>query len=497
MKIHQRQIFYVFILTLTLIIMNYCPCLANPLLKDITVEQHSLPNGITCLLINRGYTPTLALIISFKVGSVDEQYYTIGAAHLLEHMMFKGTKTIGTTNFEEEQKLLKQIVALGETIDQITLANPDNVQLSKLKERLQALQQKANTYVVNSAYDAVYTQAGGINFNASTSRDMTQYYIELPQESLELWAKLESERIQEPVFRQFYTERNTVYEERLMRYDSDPQNKLFEDFLAAAFLAHPYRHPTIGYRSNIKFLTLSAVKKFYFTHYTPANMTITVVGMQDTAKTLKILQQYFGTIPQAPSQDFVAINEDTKSNRRIITYADATPYLLVGWHKPTMPHFDDYVFDLIAEICAGGKSSRLYKSLVLDKQIVSKVGAYNGYPGSRYDNLFILEAVPKDSTQCEAVEQILYQQLYALSNTCTQEEINAAIRRLESALIFDIDTNLGIARLVSYYQTITGNWRYILSYSDTLRKVTCADIKRVIDTYCKKEWATVAMLKKP
>lgn len=485
----------VFLLIITLLPMSYRPCFANPLLENVTVEQHTLPNGITCLLVNRGYTPTLALIISFKVGSVDENYQTAGAAHLLEHMMFKGTKTIGTTNFEEEQKLLQQIEALGETIDKMTLTNPDNVHLPALKEYMQKLEEKANGYVVNSAYDAIYTQAGGINFNAGTSRDMTQYYIELPNEALELWAKLESERIKEPVFRQFYTERNTVYEERLMRYESDPQSKLFEDFLSIAFLAHPYRHPTIGYRSNIPFLSLSLVRKFYFDHYIPQNMTITVVGKQDTAHTLKILKQYFGTIPQAPVQDFVAIKEETKNNRRLVTYADATPYLLIGWHKPTMPHFDDYVCDVISEILAGGKSSRLYKKLVLEKKIASQVNAYNGYPGSRYDNLFILECTPKDSSLIDELESMLYQELNSLANNCTQDDINAAVRRLESSLIFDIDTNLGIARMLSYYQTITDDWRYIVTYSDKLRTITCADIKRVIDTYFKKEWATVAILK--
>ncbi len=497
MKYNKKLLPAVYLIIFVLFTVNYRLINANPLFENINVEQYTLPNGITCVLVNRGYTPTLALIISFKVGSVDEHYQTAGAAHLLEHMMFKGTKTIGTTNFEEENKLLQQIEALGETIDRIALTNPDNVQLPVLQERLKTLQQKANEYVVNSAYDAIYTQAGGINFNAGTSRDMTQYYIELPNDALELWAKLESERIKEPVFRQFYTERNTVYEERLMRYESDPQSKLFEDFLSIAFMAHPYRHPTIGYKSNIPFLSLSLVRKFYFEHYVPQKMTITVVGKQDTVHTLKILKQYFGSIPGQPAVDFVAIREDSKNSRRLVTYADATPYLLIGWHKPTMPHFDDYVFDVIAEVLAGGKSSRLYKTMVLDAQIVSKVNAYNGYPGARYDNLFILEAVPKDSSQCEMVEELLYRQLYALGTSCTQEEINAAVRRLESALIFDIDTNVGIARLLSYYQTITGDWRYVLTYSDKIRKVTCSDVQRVINTYCKKEWATVAILKKP
>jgi predicted Zn-dependent peptidase len=219
------------------------------------------------------------------------------------------------------------------------------------------------------------------------------------------------------------------------------------------------------------------------------------VGKQDTAHTLKILQQYFGTIPQSSEKDFVAIKEETKNNRRLVTYADATPYMLVGWHKPTMPHFDDYVCDVISEILAGGKSSRLYKKLVLEKKIASQVNAYNSYPGARYDNLFILECTPKDSSLIDELESMLYQELNSLANNCTQDDINAAVRRLESSLIFDIDTNLGIARMLSYYQTITDDWRYIVTYSDKLRTITCADINRVIDTYFKKEWATVAILK--
>ena len=491
-----KQLSVLFIICIQFIIMNYRPCFANPLLGNVAVEQHVLPNGITCLLVNRGYTPTLALIISFKVGSVDENYQTAGAAHLLEHMMFKGTRTIGTTNYEKEKKLLDAIEALGETIDTITLKNPDNVQLPSLKQQLQQLQQQANTYVVNAAYDAIYTQEGGINFNAGTSRDMTQYYIELPCEVLELWAKLESERIKEPVFRQFYTERNTVYEERLMRYESNPQNKLFEEFLGIAFLAHPYRHPTIGYTSNIPFLKLSLVRSFYFSHYTPQNMTITVVGRQDTKKTLKALQTYFGTIPPSPSHEFVAIKEANSSSKRLVTVADANPYLLMGWLKPTMPHYDDYVFDVIASILSDGKSSRLYKTLVLDKQLVSSVDVYNGYPGSRYDNLFIIEAVPKDSVQCDAIEEVMYQQLVDLTNTCSQQEIDAAVRRLESQLVFDIDTNLGVAKIISYYQTIAGNWRYAINYTDMIRRVTCNDIQRVIKAYFNKETASVAVLKK-
>ncbi len=225
---------------------------AGTYLKE-NVKTFKLSNGITLILLNRGYSPTLAFEIAFRVGSVNETYRTAGAAHMLEHMLFKGTDVIGTKDYKKEKVILKKIEAIGETLDKVRILNPDNVRISHLEKELKKLQKEQRKYVVNSPYDMIYTSNGGVGFNASTSKDMTGYYIELPSKKLKLWAKTESERLRKPVLREFYLERNNVIQERLMRYDSKGTGLLFESFIATAFQSHPYRHPIIGWRSNIPF----------------------------------------------------------------------------------------------------------------------------------------------------------------------------------------------------------------------------------------------------
>jgi predicted Zn-dependent peptidase len=261
------------------------------------VYEDVLPNGVRVLALDRGYAPVLALLISFRVGSADESYESTGTAHMLEHMMFKGTETIGTNNYSAEKKILDEIEAVGATIDHLRREGGTNPLLPQMLERLKKLQQAHSEYTVLSPYSTVYTALGGVNFNAGTSRDQTVYYIELPAESLETWARLESERLRAPVFRQYYLERDAVMEERRMRYDSVPSAKLTEQFLFTVFASHPYRHPVIGWESVIATLPLDTVRDFYYTNYVPSRMTITIVGKQNVAGTMELVRRYFAACP--------------------------------------------------------------------------------------------------------------------------------------------------------------------------------------------------------
>jgi len=448
------------------------------------VVTFSLSNGISCLLLKRELAPTLSLITSFRVGSADESYDTMGAAHLLEHMLFKGTDKIGTKDYAKEKKILQKIEAVGETIDRLSLENPDNIMLPKLKEQLKELQKQHKKYIVHSPYDSIYTRAGGVGFNASTSRDKTAYYIELPSPELELWARLESERIRHPVLREFYLERNTVYEERLMRYESSPVARLFEDFTALSFLAHPYRHPTIGWKSNIPYLSIRKIRKFYYDNYTPENMNITIVGDMDVNETRKLLEKHFGSLPRGHSQQAIAIKEPRQNlERRFVLKDQASPYLVMGWHKPTAPSREDYVFDVVASLLSTGKSSRLYSSLVMDRQLASAVNAWNGYPGSRYDNLFVIAAAPVSSVEPRQLEKAIYDEIDRLLKECSDEDIQRVINSTESSIVFDMDTNMGIARTLNYYQTVFQDWRYFANYLEQVRSITCDDVRKVMKEY--------------
>lgn len=487
---YMKQILVIISISMLVTALTLFPAAADQV-EDVSayLEQEvvtfSLSNGASCILLKRDMAPTLSLIISFGVGSADESYDTIGAAHLLEHMLFKGTDTIGTKNYQEEKKILRKIEAVGETIDRLSLTNPGNQMLPDLKKRLKELQEEHKKYIVHSPYDKIYTRAGGVGFNASTSRDKTAYYIELPNSKLELWAKLESERIREPVLREFYLERETVYEERLMRYESSPVSKLFEDFIALSFLAHPYRHPTIGWKSNIPYLSINKVRKFYYDHYIPSNMNITIVGNMNVKETRDLLEKYFGSLPEGRSTGNAIAIEEPRQNieRRFVLKEDASPYLVMGWHKPTAPSREDYVFDVIASLLSDGRSSRLYSTLVMEKKLAAKVNAWNGFPGSRYDNLFVIAAAPRDPVTPEQLEKEIYKEIEALAGNCSDEDIQRVINKTESSIVFDMDTNMGIARTLNYYQTVFRDWRYFSTYLDQVRTITCEDVRKVMKEY--------------
>jgi predicted Zn-dependent peptidase len=463
------------------------------------VVQRTMPNGINVLMLNRGYTPTLALLISFKVGSADESYNTIGVAHMLEHMLFKGTDVIGTTDYKKEKVILDKIEEIGEKLNDISIKNPENKddkETEKLKTELKKLQEEHRKYVVSSPYSKIYTENGGVGFNASTSKDMTTYYIELPASKLEIWAKLESERLRNPVLREFYIEKGAVLEERLMSYESNGDGSLFEQFIANAFSAHPYRHPVIGWRSNIEHFSIKDLREFYKKNYTASRMTITIVGKQNTDETFKMLTSYFGKLAKGEDRPEIHIKEpEQKGERRFDLNFESNPNLIIGWHKPAFPSKKDYIFEVIENLLSNGKMSRLYKSLVIEKGLAASVEAWNGYPGARYDNIFIIAAVPKYPATAEKLEEAVYQEIAKISTDLTEEEIRKVLNQKESSFIFQMDNNMGIARMFSYYQTNFGDWKYGVDYLKVLKTITINEIKETINKYLTKENRTVGILR--
>ncbi len=462
--------------------------------KNVVTKK--LKNGITVIMLNRGYAPVLAFEISFRVGSADEGYRTAGAAHLLEHMLFKGTDTIGTRDWKKERVIQARIEAVGEAIDRMAIEDPANTRLPALRGELKRLQGEQAALVENSPYDAIYTGNGGVGFNASTSRDKTGYYIELPASKLEMWAKMESERLMNLVLREYYLERNNVLQERLMNYDSIGTGLLFETFMATAFIAHPYRHPIIGWRSGIPYLSLGDIRRFFRDHYIPSRMTITVVGMQDTDRTFGVIGKYFGRIEPRPSPPPVTVAEPPQGGERRFTLDfEASPYLIIGWHKPAYPSRDDYTCDVIAELLAGGKSSRLYRALVIEKKVATSVSAWSSAPGSRYDNLFTIFAAPRPPHTAEALERAVYDEMETFFREVVEGELGKVVNGIESGMVFDLETNKGIAGILSYYQTVFGNWRYATEYLPMIKRVTVKEIREMKDRYFTAKNRTVGILR--
>lgn len=459
------------------------------------VTEHTLDNGLTVLLAERHSSPTVSAYISFAVGSVDETSRQRGIAHMLEHMLFKGTKTLGTRDYTSEEPLLEKIEEIARQIDALKIdADQHPKQLEQLRRQLVQLQEEHRQFVVKDEFARIYAEHGGVGYNAFTSKDQTSYLINLPANKLELWAAIESDRLKNAVFREFYTEREVVLEERYRAVEVNPARKLYENLLATAFQVHPYRHPIIGWQTDINFMTLEKIRTFFDNYYAPANMVITLVGSFDSTETLAMIERYFGSMPAGKKVPPITnIEPPQEGERRVRVTFDAEPRMMVGFHKPTLPHADDYVFDILTEALVGGRSSRLYQSLVVEKQLVTDISIFSA-PGSRYDNLLTFSLLPRRDVSFTQLERALEEEIaQLLTEPLTQKDIDQARHQILTSLLRSMQSNSGLARMLSSYQ-ILGGWRYLLDYEEQLHKVTTADVSRVVSTYLHADNRVVAQL---
>lgn len=459
------------------------------------VHEHRLENGATLLMVERHASPTVAAYISFRVGSVNETSEQRGAAHLLEHMLFKGTKTLGTKDYAAEKPLLQRIEEIGSRLDEEKIRpDSDDEKIRQLRAQLQELQQKHRQFVIKDEFARIYAQNGGVGYNAFTGKDLTTYLINLPANKLELWAAIESDRLQNAVFREFYTEREVVREERRRSYETNPQGMLYESLLAMAYKVHPYGEPIIGWASDIEQLRPDEIRNFFTSYYRPANMIITLVGDFQADAAITLVERYFGGLESGVPVPPVADREpEQQGERRVAINFDAEQQLMIAFHKPTMPHPDDYVFDVLMQVLTDGRTSRLYQSLVLEQELVTDVGVYSA-PGSRYDNLMVLRLSPRQSCTCREVEEAVYAELERLKKEpISQAELDKARKQIMTSFLRRMRSNSGLARMLSSYHTL-GDWHYLVNYADKLAAVTVEDLMAVAARYLHQDNRTVAVL---
>jgi len=460
------------------------------------VQEQTLANGLKLLVVERPISPTVAAYITIGVGGVDETSETRGVAHLLEHMLFKGTKTLGTTDYAAEQPLLERIAAVGGRIDALKNdPRADPAELAALRRELEKLQQEHKRFIVKDEFSQIYAANGGVGYNAFTSKDLTTYLISLPSNKLELWAMIESDRMKNAVLREFYTEREVIREERRRSYESEPGGMLYETLLANAFTVHPYRNPVIGWHSDIENLTLAETEAFLHRYYAPVNTTIALVGDVRFEEALALVERYFGAIPAGtPVPHLSVVEPPQRGEKRVQVDFDAEPQLAIAWHKPTLPEHDDYVFDLLDLILSGGRTSRLFRSLVIEQQLASAVSSY-GAPGSLYPNLFVISAVPRFPHTSAEVEAAIYAELDRLAaEPVRAEELEEALNKLRADRLRGMQSNGGLARTLTYYQTVAGDWRYLVDYDGIVAQIGAGEIREVVKRYLVPDNRTVVTL---
>jgi predicted Zn-dependent peptidase len=462
------------------------------------VLSYTLKNGLRILMVERHLSPTVSFYIRHRVGAVDESEGRTGTAHLLEHMLFKGTKTIGTKNYHEEHKILKLIAETGRKLDfeKMKGEKTNKSLIQALSERMEIMQKKHKKLFLDNEIDRLYVENGGDNVNASTGHDLTTYHVSLPSNKIELWARIEADRMTSPVFREFYSERNVVMEERQQRIESEPEGQLYEQFLAAAYIAHPYRRPVLGWPSDMKFLSLDYTETFFKRYHAPNNTIIAVVGDIDPAGTLKIIKKYFGAIPSR-HLDLSPITEEPPQagERRVDIVSDANPQIIIGYHKPAMPEYDDYVFDVMESILSKGRTSRFYKVLIEEKTLAESAHAVNGLPGGKYNNIFAIFAKPRHPHSSAELESAIYDEIEKLKTKIVPErELQKVKNQIRADFIRSLNSNSGLANLLSYFEAVTGSYQYITDHIKVIELVTSDDIVRVAKKYLTPDNRTVAKL---
>jgi predicted Zn-dependent peptidase len=296
---------------------------------------------------------------------------------------------------------------------------------------------------------------------------------------------LESQRFLHPVFRDFYKERDVVMEERRMRVESDPQGKLMETMLASAFEAHPYRRMPGGWASDIQSLRVRDAEQFYKTYYVPANITIGVVGDVDPKQTRGLAEKYFGRLPSGPLPPLVhTVEPQQEGPRQTQVESPAQPFELVAYKRPDQYHEDDPVFDVISGILAGGRTGIIYKEMVRDKQISLAAGAEADFPGSKYPNLFMFYVFPALGHNIQDNEKTLGEVIERFKKESVDADSLARVKtKTRATLIRQLDSNAGLAQLLTSYYVNYGDWRKLFTSIDDVNRVTAADVQRVAQKY--------------
>ncbi|HTL18709.1 MAG TPA: pitrilysin family protein, partial [Patescibacteria group bacterium] len=476
--------------------------------KVVPVIEHDLKNGMRLLLVERHDEPLVAGGWVAHVGSSNEKPGMTGIAHLFEHMMFKGTPTIGTKDYNKdleiiaaqerirdqmraEEKKMRAMYRRGEIDDP---QKPEN-----RTSRYQELEKEFNDSIaeqrkilVKNEFDRIYSAQGGSGMNAFTTEDLTGYFVNVPANKLELWMWMESERIWHPVFREFYAERDVVFEERRMRTDSTPLGKFSEEFNAMFWESSPYSWPVVGWPSDIPAISKAQADDFYATFYAPQNITLILVGDFKPEQAEALAAKYFERIPRGPKDapDVVTLEVKQMAEKRMDAEADTNPQVAIQWHTVPFKHKDSYALEILSELLST-RTGRLYKGLVLRSGLATSVQADQN--SQKWAGYFEAGGEAREGHSPQEVEQGIYDTLETLKKEqVPAEELQKVKNNFAAAEYRRLTSNFPILMQLILNDG-EGDWKEINEEGPKIQAVTADDVKRVANTYFTKENRTVAL----
>ncbi len=461
------------------------------------IKEIDLENGAKVLLLQDDSAPIVHCVTMANVGGVDEVPGITGIAHFLEHLAFKGTQTIGTTDYQAEKVILDQEDAI---FDKLLLAKKDGNEelVASYQAQLDELEVQASEFVVNNEFSQLYTQNGGRNFNAGTSKDYTMYQISLPANKLELWFALESDRFTNPVFREFYKERQVILDERLMREENSAQGQLMKRMMSTAYKVHPYRFTTIGEKEDIEQITRQDVKDFFNKYYGAKNLTFILYGDFSQEQAIKFSKQYLNAIPsREKSHPITELEPQQTEERRFTVDYDASPMVMISYHVPAASHADTPALEAFASIFGQTETSPLMKTLVYDKKLALYAYSFTGLPGSKYNNLFSIMFAPNSGVDVEdCIAQADSVLATFLAEGVSEKQLSSYRKNSKKSYLSRLDTGIYLPIQLGMVNVTTGDYKDLFSTLEQIDNLKTNDIIKVAKKYLISTNRSVGILEK-
>ena len=481
---------------------------ATAMAQQVPVEEVVLDNGMTLLLLPRPGDPNVAAGWVAKVGSVYERPGITGVAHLFEHMMFKGTATIGTRNIEQDLQIIAELDEVKAALRVEEAALLDAERLGRiddagdpahrteghqaLMDRFEALLAQQEELLIPEDFSRTYSGQGASGMNAGTSYDFTLYFVNVPANKLELWFWMESDRLVNPVFREFYAERDVVHEERRLRTDSTPTGKFEEQFNSLFWQSSPYSWPVIGWPSDIEGITRAEALSFFDLYYAPNNLAAALVGDFDPDEAKALAERYFGRLsrgdrppPQPRTREMPQMSE-----KRMHAWAETNPQVVVRYHSVPDGHVDEPALVVLGQLL-NGRTGRFYRALVEDQGVATR--ASGGQAGFKFEGMFELRGTAAEGHTPEEVEQALYAEMERLKTEPVDERELQKVKNQNAASNFrQLQGNFFLMYSMLMREAYRG-WETLNTDPPLYDAVTADDIMRVAGTYFEPENRTVAI----
>ncbi|MBG89024.1 MAG: peptidase M16 [Verrucomicrobiales bacterium] len=477
--------------------------------QQLKVIEKYLPNGFKILMVERRDAPMVAGGWVAHVGSANERPGMTGIAHLFEHMLFKGTPVLGTKNYGKDLEIIEKQEEVREAMRQESAkmrdefrrglikdpTKPENQseKYRKLEKEFKKLVEEQREILVKNEFDRIYTGGGGSMMNAYTSMDMTAYFITVPANKLELWMWMESERILQPIFREFYAERDVVFEERRMRTESTPLGRLNESFWAMFWESHPYSWPTVGWPSDIPAITKAQADEFYATYYAPENITLILVGDFKWQDCFKLVNRYFSRIPKGTRKVPEVVTAEIKQvgEKRLYGEADANPQIDIMFHTPAFGHTDSYPLRVVSRLLST-RTGRLYKKLIdVEDKVATDTFAAN-YT-LKYGGVFTIGGEAAEGKKPEDVEKAVLAELERLKEELVPaRELQKVKNNFAASEYRKLAHSHAILHQLMRYEG-SGRWQEFNEAGPKIQAVKPEDIQRVAKEYFKKTNRSVAI----